>query len=102
MKAHRIRSVSAFNFVNFLNFFNFFNSQEYFAEMGFHGFGLYWFLSSVLSDKKKQTGDSVCFFIKSGKSYQHFAEASVSLRKSRSSAVVAQLVTKRQSMLLSS
>ena len=36
MKAHRVRSVSAFNFVNFLNFFN---SQEYFAEMGFHGFG---------------------------------------------------------------
>ena len=50
MKAHRVRSVSAFNFVNFLNFFN---SQEYFAEMGFHGFGLCWFESSVLLDKKK-------------------------------------------------
>ena len=44
MKAHRVRSVSAFNFVNFLNFFN---SQEYFAEMGFHGFGLYRFLVIV-------------------------------------------------------
>ena len=52
MKAHRVRSVSAFNFVNFLNFFN---SQEYFAEMGFHGFGLCWFESVVLSDKKKAT-----------------------------------------------
>ena len=52
MKAHRVRSVSAFNFVNFLNFFN---SQEYFAEMDFHGFGLCWFESVVLSDKKKAT-----------------------------------------------
>jgi hypothetical protein len=29
--------------------------QEYFAEMGFHGFGLCWFESVVLSDKKKAT-----------------------------------------------
>ena len=50
--SYRVRSVSAFNFVNFLNFFN---SQEYFAEMDFHGFGLYRFESVVLSDKKKAT-----------------------------------------------
>ena len=64
MKAHRVRSVSAFNFVNFLNFFN---SQEYFAEMGFHGFGLYRFESAVLSDKKKASRGVLLAICKAGK-----------------------------------